>query len=425
MPYVKHISTPKCNPLNLLNYIHSPKKTLVSERDDAIPKIGCLLSDTPVEMAMEMAHLKKSYPNKTDFKRQAVHVEISYLKGDGIKAAEKLGITVTELYRRHANMVMSDPEFEGCQWDGGLHLNRPHPHWHICINIMKTDGTLMKTHYLQERLREVSDKYAQELGLNIITAKQHTAMKSLNQEEYRAKEEGRMLIVTQLRMKVAEILKQAKANTLYGLQGELEKHGIELSRTGDEGGLVYKYNSRYFPASRLGKIFQLHGLKRTLDVGFEAARREIESLPKEVKFRDLNLQARDGSYTLMSIGDVRPQDDRRELISMLADTRMRSKSLNEYKEELSALGVEIKGDRQFVYRFEDQSYGETSLQRQFRKESLSKHFEEKDRGSGGGTREYIPTQEAELDNSTRTPAIEQAQTQEIPKPHTQDDRRSR
>ena len=428
MPYVKHIDTSKCNPYNLLNYIHNAKKTLAASREDAIPKAGCLLSDTPAEMAVEMDLLKKSYPEKTNYKRQYAHIEISYLPGDGEKAGEKLGLKENEVYREHLNRVMNDPEFAGFQWDAALHLNRAHPHWHVAVNTMKTDGTLIKTHYLQEALREVSDRHAQELGLNIITAKQHTAMKSLNQEEYRAKEEGRMLIVTQLRLKAAEVLKQSEANTLYGLQQEFEQHGIKLSRTGDEGGLVYKYNDRYFPASRLGKVFQLYGLKQTLETSFEAARRHIESLPKEVRFRDLNMQARDGSYTLLSIGDERPQDDRRELISILANTRLAAKSISEYREELAALGVEAKGDSRFVYRFEDQSYSESSLQRQFRKESLGRYFEEKDRGSAGGaTREFQPTLEEE---SIRKPALEEvkesvSEQEQSVKPHVQQDDRRR
>ncbi|MDA8084085.1 MAG: relaxase/mobilization nuclease domain-containing protein [Nitrospiraceae bacterium] len=408
MPYVKHVSTPKCSPKNLLSYIHRADRTMIGKRDDAIPKVGTLLGTTPDEMTMEMDMLKRSFPEKTDYKRQYIHIEISYAKGDGVTAAGQKGVSENEIYYEHLHRVMAEMFPKG-QWDGGLHLNRPSPHWHVGLNYIGTDGKLIKTHYLQEKLREVSDRHAKDLGLSIIDARQHAALRRDSMEERNALAEGRMLIVTQLRMKAAEVLKRSQANTLYGLQQEFESQGIDLSRTGDEGGLVYRYNNRYFPASRLGKVFQLYGLKRTMEVGFEKAKTEIELMPKTVKFRDLNLQARDSSYTLLSIGETRPMDDRRELMSILANTRLVSKSLEEFKEELSAHGIEIKGDTKFTYKYEDQPYAESSLQRQFRKESLTKHFEDKDMGSSGGTtREYIPTQEEE---TVRKPALEESREQ--------------
>lgn len=421
MPYSKHVSTPKCSPLNLLNYIHRADRTMVKERDDAIPKAGCLLSSTPAEMAVEMYMLKRSFPEKTNYRRQYIHEEISYAKGEGEEAASKRGIGVNQLYYEHLQKVMSDPNLEGWQWDAALHLNRPHPHWHIAVNIMKTNGELIKTNYLHEKIREISDKYAKELGLNIINARQHTALRNESMAERNARDEERMLTVTRLRIEAAEVLKQTKAKTLVSLQEEMSDRGVELSRTGDEGGLVYKYRNRYFPASRLGKVFQLYGLKRTMAEGFEKAKADIELLPKKTKFRDLNLQiaSKHPDYTLLSLGNERPMDERRELISILGNARLLSKSLEDFKEEVSAHGVVIKDTgKRCVYRYEEQSFGESSIPKMFSHESLIKHFEEKskDIGAGGSTREYKPEDTHELENS-RESTVEETER------NRQDDRR--
>jgi|WetSurMetagenome_2_1015567.scaffolds.fasta_scaffold00408_11 hypothetical protein len=343
MPTVKHVCSSREAPIKLLEYMSQDCRTMSGEApdDDIIIFTGNAGTpfDDPKDVANRFESLRKEWkPYNKKFRRTYSHFVISHSCSD----SQKFHVPV---FKTHLFETIKRA-LPGCQWVASQHLNTFYDknekqnnefeneaeligniHDHILVNSMKLDGSLLKTQFIQWKLRKASDEVARELGLSVPARNRNLAIRRESFIERNAKKSGGALIKTMLRDKLVELAQQ------YGHRGEFnlgewnelvrekdiallkadesleEQQGSLQSSLTLRGSLVYHYAGQNCSASKMGKLFQLGGLYFLQTLGFEKAVNKIES--SGFKMYELNrkvaLQYTDAYNALNAVDYERPR----------------------------------------------------------------------------------------------------------------------
>ena len=381
----------------MVNYARNPDSTLANDpdfADKAYTKQGNVVADTPEGVEEQFADLRRYWDPKQDkpSKYTFFHLETSFAPDDPKATIEN----VIEF----KNRFYDQKETRDWQHTTDLHLNRPHLHTHDAVNFMKTSGKRIPQHNIcQWIVWNVSDRVAKDMGMKIIPPKKQVT-RNITPLEAQASIDGRELKKTECREIVQGILKEAshrRIGNILSFRDTLKEKDVELIRSSHEGGLAYSYKGYYFSASQLGgSSFQLGGLEIILNKGYQEGLAAIErNLQKGKKMRDMNRLVIDDKYYELNVYNSKPDQEvesKLELEDALDKLRDVSNTMEQFKEELSTLGVVIRGNDDYTYEFEDLRTTQYQLPRKFRRIELQKYFEGKPvedtavatAGSGGG-----------------------------------------
>lgn len=369
----------------LIRYARNPDSTLANDpdyADKAYTKQGSIVADTPEEVETQFADLRRYWdpkqkkPAKTTF----FHLETSFSPDDPKSTVENA--------IEFRNRFYDQPETRDWMHTTDLHLNRPHLHFHDAVNIMTTSGKRIRHDKICQRLIwPVSDRIAKDMGMKIIPPKLKVT-RNVSPLEAQASLEGKELMKTECRQIVTTVLKEAsqrRIKNVLSLRDILKDKEIQLIRSSHKGGLAYGYKGYYFPASSLGGAsFQLGALDVILMKGYEEGLAVIEgNLKRGKKMSDWNKLVMDDKYFELNIYSKSEEqvDSKLDLEDALGKLRKMSSTLDEYKEELSTLGIITRGNDDFTYEYEGLRTTQFQLPNKFHRNALEKYFEEKSKGA--------------------------------------------
>lgn len=383
MPQNKIPGYGKGSCINIERYARNPESTLANDpeyADKAYTKQGSIVADTPEEVEEQFADLRRYWESKqpeTNAKRTFFHLERSYSPSDPKATIENV--------IEHTNRFYDTPETKLWMHTTDLHLNRPHLHFHDVVSFVKTNGERIQTQNICQRyIWPLSDKIAEDLGMKIIPVKRIDT-RNITPQEAQASIAGKELKKTTCRNIVTDILKEAnqrRIENMLTLRDTLREKDVELIRSPHAGGLAYSYNGYYFSASSLGgKAFQLAGLNYIMKKGYEEGLGILEKkLEQGRKMKDLNVHMVDETYFGLNVYNDREDnkvESKLELEDALDKMRSASMTLEQYKAELSSLGVVTRGNDDYTYEFEGIRVTQYQVSPKFHRDTLEKYFEGK------------------------------------------------
>jgi len=385
----KSIGSGHQGPLNLELYKQDPQKFPNPEAGDKdhgklsvgerivaeYRSFGNTIGRSPEEIDREYkAHCDTYRSQNNAFSRTHHHWMISHAGED----------RTPRLVKEHAERAMS--RFPTALWNASMHTQSKGEKVHVHIDVcsMGTDGKLIKTQKIWGRIRKASDEASKEMGLEILEAREHIAVKRESMAERKSVEDrGMELGITVLKKEAIEVFQRLdKTANVVTIRRELGQRGIELLRSGDDGGLMYRYGDRAHKASNLGDVFQLGGLAKVAEKGYDKAVAEIEDMGKEQSMKDLNRTVsadRDFGYHHLKDGQ-KSEHAKRDMTAITESARNKAGSVDQFVAVCKERGVSVSETEEgkFRYEYHDQTFYESQLSRMHSKADLEKHYTEQE-----------------------------------------------
>jgi hypothetical protein len=143
------------------------------------------------------------------------------------------------------------------------HNDKAHTHCHIIANRVGFDGNAVSDYYNKSRTVGWAKELEKEYKLEIVQvlAKEKRLEKELNKPFD--------LIREDLKSIIDKALKQTGLNSIYDLQKELKKSGIDTtilkhSKSGKEYGITYNIRDKIYKGSELGKSYALNAINNRI-----------------------------------------------------------------------------------------------------------------------------------------------------------------
>jgi hypothetical protein len=421
MPVCKLVSAVSASPKPLIEYMRNPEKAIDPDRykeshgrdinrrvvgeeyshitvssssliDDSTPDIvigtfkGARLSANNFRLA----------ENKQPIKREYIHLVVSY----DVNESKNV-----DLLRCHLERTMNEfaPK---THWTASLHkvnfmrlennVKEFAWHWHICMNTVTNELDSIPTEKIWDRLRDISDRHAKELGLNVIdkpvynpafTREGHAERAVLHRS--RGQEE---LMITTLRNRVREVLQTTTSKDLLDYASDLNKVGVHLYRASDsiDGSLVYllKGDERdfYARASKLGALAQTYGVRVSQQKGYAQAVAHLQNFERNVDMRPYNIRAAHSApgpadYVALPLapGDHQMGDAeklQRALIVQISLATAKAKTERQYFELLAKYGIHpTSNDTRSGYQVKGTFVDDKKLPRFAQYSEISKRYQ--------------------------------------------------
>jgi hypothetical protein len=463
MPTTKHISTLKYrgNGLkNLLEYIHNPEKTNEKESDELHGRksgsghvgsevalvlgegnIGTKDIEEKVRILQRHFEINNITGGKERLQTEAVHMVIAYSPDDSktqdtmqlVRHTEATLKKMAHQKDENGKALLKDPD-DALMYTYGMHQDKSHKHSHVVVSRYSMKGQVVDTQAIQGRfLKPASDELANSMGINVVSEKEHQAISTKKNSEYKAQEDGRPLNITEVRERVMKVLRENPGRNIiefkYNLKGatpkirlhglspqqafkELNKEMVVLKRQGIDGNLLYKYRDNYIKASNIGAIAQLAGLKEVQRSGFYNAIKTIEQNTEPIKILNYLVATGPEKNIYLSLINVLPEDgqeeeSRRHLDVLLMFIREQARDLSEYHSMCRYHGIEVieRTDGKYEYKFDNRVYQSENIGKEYSIQELKTLLAKAESGRLEKARESI-----DIESFPEEEQREQAQT---------------
>ena len=215
-------------------------------------------------------------------KRPVLHMILSYYPGEQIKDWEMIYI---------AREYMKELSIKDTQYAIVKHSDRDHPHTHIIINRIDSNGKTIKDNWIGLKGKKVAQKLTIKHHLRVSESKNlnFTHLERLN--EFEAKK-------YEIYQAILESL--PRSHNIQDLENHLKKYKIEVlykykGQTKELQGISFKSGEYKFKGSEVDRRFSLKNLEKIVAQVFLKHTSSIQSFPSNQLEQN---QSKDGSLVL-------------------------------------------------------------------------------------------------------------------------------
>jgi len=228
---------------------------------------GNMAGRTSRELTREFEAVRQQRP---DIGRPVEHVALSFARDERRLSNEEMARLADEYIRHRAY----DPE--RCQYVVFRHHDKEHQHFHILINRVRTDQTVVPQQY-REYLRNKETCRALELDYGLRPVRSERRPGPI-QERAPTRGEDRMRRdrgTESEKQQLKALIREAAAGkpTMREFVRRLEAKGIQvranIARTGHVSGISYRLDHVAVKGSGLGRTYNFQGVQRELGVRYE------------------------------------------------------------------------------------------------------------------------------------------------------------
>jgi hypothetical protein len=209
---------------------------------------------------------------RPDVEKPVYHVSLSFPRNERPLGDEEMARLAGDYLKRRG----FDPE--RCQYVVARHRDRPHPHCHILVNRIRTDGTLVPLpHREYIHNKEVCRQIETDYKLRAVTSERRRGRDGLEErapsrgEDRMKRDRGMGSEKDELRRLIREASKDRPTMTVF--LRRLERSGVQarphVAKTGHVSGISYRLDHVAVKGSQLGRAYTWEGLQKQQGVALD------------------------------------------------------------------------------------------------------------------------------------------------------------